>query len=141
MEYALIQKSRIKMVDTPNRWKNKKVLIVEDDFASQLLLQEILSKFHMSLILADDGLEALKIMRQQGSFDLIILDIKMPHVDGFDVLKKLRNYQQNVPVIAHTSSTSEQDQNKIFNAGFDGFSPKPISIDKLIKVLELKFNS
>ena len=79
-------------------------------------------------ISAKHGLEALRLIREEKP-DLVILDINMPQLDGFGVIKKLRNENNNVPVIVLTARAQKDDKSIGFGLGADDFVTKPFSID------------
>lgn len=110
----------------------KNILLVDDDEDIIEFLQYNLEKEGFDVITANGGTEALNKINNQ--VDLILLDIMMPNMDGFEVLKKIRqnDFYKNIPVIFLTAKSSEIDEIKGLNLGAHDFIPKPISPQKLI---------
>jgi CheY-like chemotaxis protein len=107
----------------------KTVLVADDNLASRELLKGALETLDIRVIEAADGQEALSMIQAE-SPDLVLLDIQMPSLDGFGVLKAMRDVapQGNARVIALTACAMESDRQRITDAGFDGYVAKPISI-------------
>lgn len=113
-------------------WNNKVILIVEDDEVSSILLEELLEDTHVRLIVADNGNEAVKIFRKGPQIDLVIMDIQLPGMDGFEALKAIREIKSNVPVIAQTAFYTAEMETDCLDAGFDDFIAKPLAIQDLM---------
>ena len=121
-------------------------VLAADDVPQNLeLLEVVLGKQRHVLTLAHDGLEAVQL-RQSGTYDLILMDLQMPHLDGLAAARKIREWEQAhqqpaVPIIALSASVLEQDRRSAFDAGMDGFANKPLEIQKLMneiaRVLEI----
>lgn len=120
--------------DNPN-WSNKHILIVEDENDNYLYLKQVMNKIKVSSLWAKNGLEALALLEQGNCFDLILLDIRMPQMDGFATLTKIRENYPNQIVIAQTAYALKDDEIRIRQMGFDDFLPKPINPKLLIHVL------
>ncbi|MGE7766933.1 response regulator transcription factor [Peribacillus sp. NPDC096540] len=114
--------------------RNYHILVVEDDQEIQELIKQFLMTQHYTVEVASDGLEGMKQYNKQ-SFDLILLDVMMPNLNGFEVAKMIRN-QSNVPIIILTALEEEQDQMKGFDLGIDDYITKPFSFHVLIRRVE-----
>ncbi|KOR26600.1 response regulator transcription factor [Clostridium sp. L74] len=112
----------------------KKILVVEDDFDIQTIISEVLKESGYLVERATDGLMAVEMFRH-GNFDLIILDIMMPKIDGFVVCEIIRK-ESNVPIIMLTALGEEEDEMKGFELKIDDYITKPFSINLLIKRVE-----
>ena len=115
-----------------------KVLIAEDNKTNQLITSRYLKHFGCSFEIANNGIEAVeKLMLHD--FDIILMDISMPELNGFEATAKIRKIADErksaIPIIAFTAYASKEDQEKITNAGMDGFVPKPFSREQLVKVI------
>ncbi|OAB35315.1 response regulator transcription factor [Paenibacillus glacialis] len=110
---------------------NYHILVVEDDQEIQELIKQFLMTQQYSVEVASDGLEGMKQFNKQ-SFDLILLDVMMPNLDGFEVAKMIRN-ESNVPIIMLTALEEEQEQMKGFDIGIDDYITKPFSFHVLIR--------
>jgi CheY-like chemotaxis protein len=117
-------------------WNKKTVLIAEDEPANYLFLEKILKPTHAKIIRAHDGHEALKILREQENIDLILLDIYMPGMDGFEAAVEIRKLKPRIPIIAQTCYEGEIEKEKLEKADFDDFIRKPININKLMVLVE-----
>ncbi|GFI22450.1 sensory transduction protein regX3 [Lachnospiraceae bacterium] len=111
-----------------------KILIIEDDKNMQDILSELICANGHKCLTADDGIDGLEIVKNC-PIDLIILDVMMPHLDGFSVCKSIRNIC-NVPIVFLTAKESEEDKLKGYEQGGDDYITKPFSL----KVLMAKVN-
>ena len=98
-----------------------------------LLLKTILKK-HCNILHAKTGVELLEIYKEQHA-DLILLDIKMPEMNGIDALKEIRKFDQDIPIIMQSAYAFENDMEAARQAGSNGFVTKPINIKELKSVL------
>jgi CheY-like chemotaxis protein len=125
--------------------KDKKILVVEDDASSRLYLNKILAKAGVNILNAGDGEEAVSMALNNPDLDLILLDIQLPLLDGYEALKKIRESNNNVIIVAQTAYGLLGDKEKIMNAGFNDFIIKPILapalVDKLSSCLLKKAGS
>ncbi len=108
-------------------WKNKVFLIVDDEETNLLMLEKILSKTGAKILSASNGLEAVKVFsKHQKEIDVVLLDIKMPNMDGFEALKTIRKIDANIIVIAQTAYALANEERSIREAGFNDYISKPI---------------
>jgi CheY-like chemotaxis protein len=115
-----------------NILKGKKILIVEDDFSSKLYLNKILEKSGAILFNAVNGKEALDLVMKNSDIDIILMDIQMPVLDGYECTKILRESGNNVVIIAQTAYGLSTDKEKMKLVGFNDYLIKPISQKQLI---------
>ncbi|MBI4460422.1 MAG: response regulator [Acidobacteria bacterium] len=115
----------------------KKILIAEDDPASRELLGEILGGMGWDIILACNGAEALEKVSDARP-DLVLLDIQMPVLDGFAVLRGIRQDSRfaRLPVIALTANAMNEDREKTMRLGFDAHISKPVNLAALRSQIE-----
>ncbi|WP_200865988.1 response regulator transcription factor [Paenibacillus alvei] len=113
---------------------NYQILVIEDDQEIRELIKQFLMTQHYSVEVASDGIEGMKQFNKQ-SFDLILLDVMMPNLNGFEVAKMIRS-ESNVPIILLTALEEEQDQLKGFDLGIDDYITKPFSFHVLIRRVE-----
>ena len=113
----------------------KRILVVDDEARMRKLVKDFLVKNNMDVVEAADGEEAITIFFQEKNFDLVILDVMMPQMDGWEVLKTIREYSQ-VPVIMLTAKGEEQDEMQGFAAGADDYVTKPFSPKLLVARIE-----
>ena len=117
-----------------------KILLVEDNPINQMVAQKMLEKVGLKPILANNGIEAIKLLNEQ-VFDLVLMDCQMPEMDGFDATRKIRKLdikalnQQPLPVIAMTANVMSGDRERCLDVGMDDYIGKPVQRDKLEAIL------
>lgn len=124
------------LIDKEYNWQGKTILIAEDEETNFLLVEKFLESTHATLIRAKNGKEAVDIVKSGENIDLILMDLKMPEMDGFEALKTIRALSPTLPVIAQTCYEPDIDQSRLLNAHFNGFISKPININKLIEIID-----
>lgn len=113
------------------------VLIVEDDDVSYMLLKEILNPYPLKLKRVFDGQEAIDDFQDNKSFyDLILMDIRLPKVNGYDATQRIKEINPTIPIIAVTAYAHSQGIIDCYNSGCDDFIAKPFDINKIIKMVE-----
>jgi PAS domain S-box len=118
----------------------KVILIVEDDETSSELLKEIFEETGAEIINAYNGLEALSEFQKRPKIDLVLLDIRLPDLNGLDLARQMKELRPEIPVIAQTAYASESDHNDCLLAGCDGYVSKPIQQSKLFKTIAQTLN-
>ena len=120
--------------------EGKRILIVEDNAANRRILSSILKRNGMISERANDGLEAVNILRDKGVdyYDIILMDIMMPVMDGYEATVEIRKMYPNdhIPIIAVSANAYEEDRQKSLDAGMDDHLPKPIIDANLLKAME-----
>jgi signal transduction histidine kinase len=111
------------------------ILIAEDDDDNYYLLEELLNPFNVKLMRAKDGQEAID-MFQSNHVDLVLMDIRMPKMDGIWAFKKMREISKHVPVIAQTAYAMKEDLDRLKREGFDDIATKPIDGEELIAIIK-----
>ena len=109
-----------------------RILYIEDNRENRLLVRRILEAEGYSIIEATDGPTGLKAAAQMQP-DLILLDINLPEIDGYDLARRFRNTPglQQVPILAITANVMKGDRERTLNSGCDGYIQKPIDVDLL----------
>ncbi|MFP4060268.1 MAG: response regulator [Bacteroidota bacterium] len=120
-------------------WQDKKILIAEDEEYNFFYLSEVLSETKVFIIHAKNGKEAVDIMKNS-EIDVILMDIRMPQLNGIDATREIRTFNKEVPIIAHTAYAFTEDRNKCLNAGCNHYLPKPVKKDDLFKILHTFLN-
>jgi len=116
-------------------FKGKKLLIAEDVDYNFLLLREALKSFEMCLIRAYNGSEALKILNEQNDIEIVLMDMRMPVMDGYEATRKIKSQNAGIKIIATTAYAIMGDREKCIEAGCDYYLAKPIRIDLLIETI------
>ena len=117
----------------------RKILIVEDEESNFELLKAMLRKKEFDVLWAQTGREAIDICNNH-EIHLILMDIKMPEMNGYDALTILRKQGFKLPVIAQTAYARIEDETKALSAGFDGYISKPINRSKLDELIDKFFH-
>ncbi len=115
----------------------KTILVVEDEDLNYLYIQEIFSQQenHIKVIRASNGEEAINICREINDIDLVLMDLKMPVMDGFEASRKIKEFRPQLILIAQTAYWSDQDKSKALESGCSDFISKPIDKNALINIL------
>jgi len=117
----------------------KKILVVEDDGFSYIFLETILNKYCAEIVWLKTGKEVLKYLSEDNRCDLILMDIRMPEMDGFEATQAIRLSGNNVPIIVQTAYAQLADKKLAFEAGCNDYISKPIKVDDLTTLLEKYF--
>lgn len=107
------------------------ILVCDDDKHTRMLLRTILEKAGYSTLEAEDGLEAVKIL-EENNIDLVVLDVMMPRMDGYEFTSRVRESNNNIPILMVTAKHTPPDEKKGFIAGTDDYITKPIDDEKLL---------
>ena len=113
-------------------WEGKTFLVAEDEEDNFRYIEVALSLSNASLIWARDGKEAIEIFKKVNNIDLILMDIKMPLLDGYSATREIKKIDKNVPVIAQTAYALSEEKEKSLAAGCDDYIAKPISYEDLL---------
>ncbi len=119
--------------------KNLKILIVEDDETSEMLLSVLVKEFSNDVLLARTGIEAIEIYRNNPDIDLILMDIQMPGMDGYEATRQIRKLSKHAIIIAQTAYSILGDSKKAIESGCDDYISKPITLDILSGVIHKYF--
>jgi len=120
--------------DSPEIRLSGSILVAEDNLVNQKVLLKMLEKVGLQVTIVGDGCEAVQKATSQ-QYDLIVMDVHMPNMDGLEATKSLRSSGLNIPIIALTASVMKKDINKALAAGFDEYLPKPINRKEFFGVL------
>ena len=107
------------------------VLIIDDDKNTRFLLYEVLKMNNFNIFQATNGIEGLDVLEKE-KIDLVIVDIMMPKMDGYEFTKELRSYNPNLPVLMISAKQLPIDRKKGFMAGIDDYMSKPVDHEELI---------
>jgi CheY-like chemotaxis protein len=120
-------------------FKDKKVLLVDDDMRNVFVLTNILEENKMKVIPAVNGKDALDELRKNPDVNIVLMDIMMPEMDGYETMKKIRNETRftTLPIIALTAKAMKDDKQKCIEAGASDYITKPIDINKLLSLLRV----
>ena len=110
------------------------ILVAEDIESNQMLMKALLGKMGLKMTFANNGKEAVDKVNSQ-NFDLVLMDINMPQMDGYEATRTMRNNGIKIPIVALTSNAMEGDRKKCIEAGCDDYLPKPVIHTKLVAIL------
>lgn len=130
----VLQGEQMEQNNLPN-WKGKNILIVEDNDSSALLLNEFLSVTKASTSIVTSGEEAINVCRTNSHIDLVLLDLQLPGLDGYQAAGIIKKYQPTLPIIAQTANAMSDDREKALLAGCDDYIAKPIQLSTLFEVM------
>lgn len=119
--------------------KDLTVIIAEDDEAADLYLTKIFSDLKQRVIHANNGKDAVELCRKHPDTGLILMDIKMPEMDGYEATRKIREFNMDVIIIAQTAYALAGDREKAIAAGCNDYIAKPINRNVLFKIIEKNF--
>ena len=116
-------------------WKDKTLLIAEDEESNVLFLKAVLRSTGINLLYAVNGLEAVEQCKQHPEISVVLMDIKMPRMDGMDATKIIKSFRADLPVIATTAFALTSEKKFILGAGCDDYLPKPLKREDLISMI------
>ncbi len=123
--------------DAADRLHGKKVLLVDDDMRNLFAMSSVLESSGMRVVLAENGSLALDALEREKDVDVVLMDIMMPVMNGFEAIARIRTNEltSQIPVIALTAKAMPEDRLKCIEAGADDYLPKPVDIDLLLSLI------
>jgi PAS domain S-box-containing protein len=119
--------------------KKLKIMVAEDDEVSEMLIQAVIKLFGREIFTARTGIEAIELCRNNPDMDLVLMDIKMPEMDGYEATRKIREFNQEVVIISQTAYAIEGAREKAIEAGCNDYISKPIKKDELGDMIQKYF--
>jgi CheY-like chemotaxis protein len=119
----------------PENWSGKTILVVEDDLINYLYLEALLKRTNVRLIHAKNGEDALEIALLHPEINLMLLDLRLPFMDGFAVASAIRKQNHDIPIVTTTASSMADEEQRSLDAGCNAFIAKPLDPDELYKTL------
>jgi len=120
-------------------WFDKVILVVEDEPACQLFFRTILRTTDVKLFFASRGEQALNFVKQVPKIDMVLMDIKLPGIDGIETAKKIKEIRPEIPVIIQTAYALNTEKERAMEAGCDDFLTKPIQVESLFEKMDRIF--
>jgi len=121
------------------QWKDKTILLAEDEITNSYYIEAVLSPTGLKILKAVNGIEAVEICKRYENIDLVLMDIKMPQMDGLMATKKIKSFRNKLPVIATTAFALGKDREICINAGCDDYLAKPIRKESLMSMISKYF--
>ncbi len=115
------------------KWNNLEILVVEDDNDNMEFLRCLLTKMGAVVHLAKTGTKAIELIKQEKNIQVILMDIRLPDIDGLETTQKIKALKPNIPIIAQTAYALYNDREMCLTNGCDDYISKPINKDVLIK--------
>jgi len=115
------------------------ILVVEDDETSEMLLSALVKEHTTTVLKASTGIEAVDICRNNPDIDLVLMDIQMPNLNGYEATQQIREFNKDVIIIAQTAFGLSGDKEKAIEAGCNDYIAKPINKDKLLALIQQYF--
>lgn len=118
---------------------NKKILLVDDDVRNVFALSSVLENRRMKVVFAENGREALEKLESEPGIELVLMDIMMPEMDGYEAMRRIRasDKWRKLPVIALTAKAMRDDRNKCIEAGASDYITKPVNTDQLLSLMRV----
>jgi PAS domain S-box-containing protein len=120
----------------PYDWSNKTILIVEDDPFNAELIIELVKETKAKCKLAGDGRNTLDIINSVEGIDLILMDIQLPDINGYELTRRIKKIHPETIIIAQTAYATDDDKSRAFESGCDDYISKPIRQEKLLKLIQ-----
>jgi Signal transduction histidine kinase len=133
------KKMLVNLYDKDQMFRDKKVLVVDDDMRNIFALTQVLEASRMKVVMAPNGEKALEILEKDPEFDLVLMDIMMPVMDGYETMTRIRNDKrfQKLPIIALTAKAMKEDREKSLAAGANDYLSKPVDLHKLFNLMRI----
>ncbi|MFC9712033.1 response regulator [Paenibacillus sp. NPDC056933] len=120
-------------------FEGKKILLVDDDIRNVFALSSVLEGYRMDVTFAENGREALEILDKNPEIDLVLMDMMMPEMDGYEAMTRIRQMPkfEKLPIIALTAKAMKDDRGKCIEAGASDYVKKPIQTDQLLSLMRV----
>ena len=138
IEQSLTERKNI--VKPTSDWSNKMILIVEDDLISYLFLESILNKTKANIIHVKNGEDAIEVCHINEKIDLILMDMQLPFISGYEATRVIKSFRTNIPIIAQTANVLNNEKERCLKTGCDEYISKPIDPDEFMSMLKKFLN-
>jgi len=128
------------MATINENWEGRVILVADDTPTNFLLIKTALRATKVELIWAKNGVEAIDAAKSREDIDLVLMDIRMPLMDGYEASKQIREFRPNLPIIAQTSYAMQGDKEQSLSSGCTDYISKPISLEDLKAMIIKYFN-
>lgn len=120
-------------------FEGKRILLVDDDIRNVFALSSVLEGYRMDVTFAENGREAIEILERERNFDLVLMDMMMPEMDGYEAMTRIRQVPdfKKLPIIALTAKAMKDDRGKCIEAGASDYVKKPIQTDQLLSLMRV----
>jgi len=118
-------------------WSDKTVLIAEDVDDNFLFLKILLRKTDINVLWAKNGEEAIEMCKNDDRIDIVLMDVRMPKINGYDATRQIKSFRPSLPVVAQTAFALNSDYKEVSDSGCDGYITKPIVGSTLLQKMEV----
>ena len=125
-----------KLKASDRNWEDKTILIVEDDHINYQLLEVVLKRTGVNLLHAVTGMDAVRFCEEQQHIDLVLMDVQLPEMNGFEAIKLIKQTHPEIPIIVQTANSMNEEKHRADEAGCQGFMTKPISLNKFMSEVD-----
>jgi CheY-like chemotaxis protein len=128
-----------RLSETDPALTGKRVLVVDDDARNLFAITTILEQHEMQVAYAENGQQAIDALKNQGPFDIVLMDVMMPEMDGYEATRRIRAQREHehLPIIALTAKAMQGDREKCIQAGASDYITKPVDSDQLVSLLRV----
>jgi len=128
-----------KLHETDEVLSNKKVLVVDDDIRNIFAMTSLLERHNMTVYSAENGKDAIEVLRGNQDIDIVLMDIMMPEMDGYDTMHEIRKVPKfkALPILALTAKAMKGDREKCIEAGATDYISKPVDTEQLLSLLRI----
>jgi CheY-like chemotaxis protein len=123
------------LITIPN-WSDKTILIVEDEEINRFFFKTALRITNVNILFANDGFEGINIALKNKNIDCVLMDIRMPVMDGYEAMKRIKQKRKKLPIIVQSAYALSHERKKAFESGCDDYISKPIRLEILFEILE-----
>jgi two-component system cell cycle response regulator DivK len=134
-QQAVEQAVNVKLKSDGFNWAGYTILIVEDNYMSFRLIQLLLKKNLVNILHADNGQKAIDMVNKHPEINLVLMDILLPVMNGFEATRVIKKMRPNLPVIAQTANTMDDDRHQCFDSGCTDYITKPIVFATLLEMI------
>ncbi|MGH7451147.1 MAG: response regulator, partial [bacterium] len=133
------QKMLERLHQTDEALAGKKVLVVDDDVRNIFVLTSLLERHSMKVVNCETGREAIAVVEQDPELNMVLMDIMMPEMDGYETMRTIRqsSKHQLLPIIALTAKAMKGDREKCLEAGASDYIAKPVNTDQLLSLMRV----
>ena len=140
-----LEPSQKKVIENNRRKEDiltgKNILVVDDDVRNLFALTTVFERYNNNVITAESGKDAINILNENPRIEMVLMDIMMPEMDGYETTQKIRREHKNstLPIIAVTAKAMKGDRQKCIEAGASDYITKPLKIDQLLSLMRVWF--
>ncbi len=121
-------------------FSDKMVLVVEDNQISFKLIHAVLTQVRTNVVHATNGRKAIEACESGAHFDMVLMDMQMPEVDGLEATRRIKEIRPELPIVATTANTYDETARACKEAGCDGFLTKPLQFRKMFELMQALFD-